>query len=80
MTQYHINDNPQAITAEEAKHLLFYGVTSDQSIAIDDHSRSLDYAIMAMFSLLEEHTVFQREEVEKIFYERLHNIANLTRK
>jgi len=63
-------------TDEEVKWLLFYGEPKrDSKIKLDDEGR-IDHAIMIMFELLEEQTVFNKKEVERIFWERIKSLAN----
>ena len=60
----------------EAKWLLFYGEESRKGkVKLDDEGR-IDYPINHMFSLLEEHTIWKRKEIEELFWNRITAIAN----
>jgi hypothetical protein len=61
----------------EVKHLLFYGTPSRQSdFKIDDGVWKLDFAIDAMFDLLDKHTFIDRKAAEELFWKRIKNLAN----
>jgi hypothetical protein len=66
------------LTADEIKHLIFYGKTEDKSIVIDEENKQLDYAITQMFLWLKESNRFDAEGVERILWKRIGLIASLT--
>lgn len=66
-----------SFSAMELKWLLYYGKTSDRKDQVKiDNEGKIDFAMAQMFDLLEEYTVFDRKEIERIFWERIRGLAN----
>lgn len=67
----------KCFTKDEVKSLIFNGTEKrNGKISLTDDKRSLDWVFMRMFDLLEEKTIFNRVDVEKLFWERITALVN----
>lgn len=62
---------------DEVKSLIFSGTEKrNGKINLTDDKRSIDWALMRMFDMLSEKTIFNRTEVEELFWARITALAN----
>lgn len=65
-----------SLSTEDCKWLIFYGETKEGTVKLNDRTKHLDYAINTVFSILKEQTIFDSDGVEKMFWERIVELAN----